>query len=149
MLIKCVERSTGPILELGMGYSTMILHNLCELDKRKVYSYENDPKWYVENLIYRADYHHQILVTDWDEIDIEDKYWSVVLIDHRPAKRRRVDALRVKDWADYVILHDSEPEIDRFYGYKRIYQHFKNIHHDTRQRPYTTVLSNFKDLSTL
>lgn len=149
MLLKCVEKSTGPILELGMGYSTMILHNLCEKEKRKIYSYENDPKWYAENTCYMADFHFPMFVTDWDDIDIEDKYWSVALIDHRPARRRHKDALRIKDWADYIILHDTEPEIDRFYGYSRIYKYFKYVKHYTKSKPYTTVVSNFKDLSDL
>lgn len=144
-LIRCVEMTTGPILELGMGYSTMILHNMAESTKRKIVSYENDPKWYVENLDYKSDFHQIRLVNEWENIDIEDKYWSVVLVDHRPAFRRRDEAMRVKDTADYVIIHDSQPEINRFYGYTKIYPHFKYVYHYTNTSPQTTILSNFRD----
>jgi hypothetical protein len=149
MLTKIFYLTTGPILELGMGYSTMILHKFCEKEKRKIYSYENDPKWYAENTVYRSDYHFPMFVTNWDEIDIEDKYWSMVLVDHRPALRRKVEAMRVRNDADYILLHDSEPEINKFYGYQSIYKHFKYVKHYTGCKPHTTVLSNFKDLSNL
>jgi len=149
ILLKAVESTTGPILELGMGYSTMILHNLCEKDKRKIVSYENDPKWFVENTCYISDFHRVNLVNNWEDIEIEGNYWSVVLVDHRPARNRRIEAMRVKDFADFIILHDSEPEIDRFYGYSEIYKHFKYVYHYTDALPNTTVLSNFKDPSLL
>lgn len=146
MLMRCIEHTTGPILELGMGYSTMILHNYCKLSKRPIYSYENDPKWFVENTCYKSDYHHLFLVNNWEDIEIENKYWSVVLVDHRPAKRRRVEALRVAPYADYILLHDSEPEIRRFYGYARIVPKFRYHYTYTKTKPHTTVLSNFKDI---
>jgi len=148
-LIQCIEETDEPILELGMGYSTMILHALCKKNKRQIISYENDPKWYKENLCYRNDYHEINLVTDWSKVPLEKIFWGVVLVDHRPAVRRRVEALRVRNNAEFVLLHDAEPEIERFYGYSKVYNEFKYKHIYDECKPYTAVLSNFVDIQQL
>ena len=149
MLVKTIDLSDGPILELGMGISTWIIDMMCKQTGRKIVSYENDPRWHAENLRYASNYHDVLLVSDWNIIPIGSTHWSVVLVDHRPALRRHVEALRVKDNADYIILHDTEPEIDKFYRYSKIYKHFKYRFTYDKCKPYTTVVSNFKDLSNL
>lgn len=149
VLTKLFEATNGPILELGMGFSTAFLDMMCRKTKRKLVSYENDRKWYEQNLMYRSDYHDVLLIEDWDNIEIGGTSWSIVLVDHRPALRRHTEALRVKDNADYIVLHDSEPEIDRFYKYSRIYPQFKYRFTYDKCKPYTEVLSNLKDLSWL
>ncbi len=138
-----------PILEFGVGYSTMILDMMCKLSGRQIFSYENDRDWHKINLKYHNGNHKVWFTNNWDTIDIDHTHWGLVLIDHRPAVNRRVQALRLKDNADYILLHDSEPEIDRFYRYSGIYKHFKYKYDYTRCKPYTTVLSNNKDLSNL
>lgn len=149
ILLKLVEQTDGPILELGMGYSTMILDMMCQQTERELASYENDEKWYKENLIYKSNYHSINYVEDWDKVPYHVRHWSIALIDHRPAMRRRVDAMRLKDNVDYILIHDSEPEIDRFYGYSRLYKLFKYRYDYKDCKPNTTVLSNFIDLSVL
>lgn len=145
MLIKTVELSTGPIIELGMGFSTVVLHMLCKQSKRHIYSYENDTKWWKQNIQYLSDYHDIIALDNWDIIT--PRPCGVLLVDHRPAIRRRIDALRFKDFAEYILLHDSEPEIDRFYRYSGIYKHFKYRYDYRKCTPNTTVVSNLSDLS--
>ena len=147
VLTRIVDLTDGPILELGMGFSTMILDMMCCLTKRPLVSYENDRKWYEKSLVYASDFHQILLAEDWDKIDIDSTHWSVAFIDHRPALRRRVEAKRLKDNADYIILHDSEPEINKFYRYTDIYPLFKYRYDYTRCKPYTVVLSNFKKLN--
>lgn len=149
VLLKCFERSSGAILELGMGYSTMILHNLCQRTKRKIVSYEGDEKWYKENLIYKNDYHDINFVKDWDKIDITSQRWSMVLVDHRPARRRRIEAMRVANNANFILLHDSEQEINSIYGYQRIYPKFRHVFQYQGCKPNTAVLSNFINLNFL
>ena len=146
ILTRMVDMTTGPILELGIGFSTMILDMMCQLTKRSLVSYENDPRWYQKYLGYASDFHQVLLADDWDKIDIDHTHWSVVLIDHRPALRRKVDAQRLKDKADYILMHDSEPEIDKFYRYTDIYPHFKYRYDYTKCKPFTTILSNFKEI---
>lgn len=147
ILTKIVDMTEGPILELGIGFSTVVLDMMCRLTKRPLFSYDNDPQWYEKYLEYQSDFHQILLTDDWDKIDIDNRHWSVVLIDHRPALRRRVEAKRLKDNTDYVVMHDSEPEINKFYRYTDIYPLFKYRFDYTRCKPFTTVLSNFKKLN--
>jgi hypothetical protein len=149
ILTKLVDMSDGPILELGMGFSTLILDMMCKLTRRPIVSYENHREWYERYLEFASDYHKILFTDNWDSIDIDSTHWSIALIDHKPALRRRIDAVRLKDNCDYVILHDSEPEINRFYAYTRIYQYFKYRYDYTKCLPNTTVLSNFKELKFL
>lgn len=140
VLVKVVEKSKGNILELGVGISTVILHTMCK--DRLIFSYENDPEWFKENKVYESDNHKIFFTNNWNEIHDLEIEWDVVFIDHRPAMDRRNQALYYKDKANFIIIHDSEPEIDRFYGYKKIYPQFKYVYHYTKCKPFTTVLSN-------
>lgn len=149
ILAKIVEKTNGPILELGMGFSTTLLHTMCKQTKRMVVSYENDRNWYEKFVGYNCDFHHIKYIEDWDSIPSDYIDWSIVFIDHRPGKRRRTDALRFKDKADYILLHDSEPEQNKFFGYKKIYPEFKYVYQYTKTKPNTAVLSNFRDLKDL
>ena len=147
VLTRIVDLSEGHILELGVGFSTMVLDMMCKLTKRPIVSYDNDPEWLKQNLKYKSDFHQILFAEDWDNIEINDIHWSVVLIDHRPALRRKIEAERLKDNADYIILHDSEPENDKYYKYSDIYPLFKYRFDYTKCKPFTTVLSNFKKIN--
>lgn len=148
LLLKCVVATTGPVLELGMGEgSTPILHEICKAMNRELHSYDTDPKYvdrYSKQYPAEQDRHSIYLIgrDDWKDVDI-DQPWSVVLIDHRPARRRRHEVLRLANLAEYIVCHDSEPEIDRFYRYSRIFSQFKFILHSD-EIPRTTVLSNLR-----
>ena len=141
ILIKVMGLTSGPVLELGAGLnSTPFLYWLCRDQGRKFVSYDNDQAW-----IDRVGYPIQF-VDNWDKTDIDKAHWSVALMDHRPGERRPIDAARLKDNADFIILHDSEPELDKFYGYEKIYPLFKYRFDYKKVLPNTTVLSNFVDL---
>lgn len=151
MLFRCVEISDHslPIVEFGMGFSTFFLDMLCRKEKRRIVSYENDPEWFEKNKEFSSDFHEIHLVDDWASLPVEKTHWGVAFIDHRPARRRRHDALRLRNAADYIILHDTEPEVARFYGYSRIYPHFSHRKVYTGCMPNTTVLSNRYTLDNL
>jgi hypothetical protein len=138
VLITTVQMTNGPVLELGAGiFSTPLLHWLCEEKKRKLVTFEDVKKYYRFAKQYRSKTHSVEFVEDWDKIKI-DKHWSVALIDH-PENRRVKDALRLKDRADYIIIHDTQ---DSVYGYDKIWPHFKYIYHWKYCKPWTSVLSN-------
>ena len=140
----------GPVLELGMGqYSTRFLNMMCRLQDRQLVSYDNDEKGHRENKRYIHPKHEVHLTDCWEEIDIDNTHWSVVLIDHRPAHRRWREARRLKDKADYILLHDSDPERERVYGYFLLNGMFKHSYNYDKLKPNTLVVSNFKDLSKL
>lgn len=142
--------TNGPVLELGMGEgSTPILHDICREMKRPLHSYDTDRNYvtkYAELYPAEKDWHSICLIgrDEWDKANI-DRTWSVVLIDHRPARRRHHEALRLANLAEYIVCHDTEPEIDRFYRFSSIFDQFKQVFHDNRI-PRTSVLSNLRDL---
>lgn len=136
--------SKGDVIELGAGFnSTPLLYWTCKAFNRNFESYENDKKW-CEKLGGMS-----MPIDDWDSLDFTNKHYSIALIDHRPAIRRKTDAIRLKDHADFVVMHDSEAEINKFYQYTRVYPHFKYRYDFDKYKPNTTILSNTVDLKKL
>ena len=136
VLIPLLQKTKGPILELGTGISsTPLLHWLCL--GREIYSYENSKGYFREARKYKSRTHHIRFTEDYKDIEIRP--YSVVLVDHSPKNKRRAeDVFRVMD-SDFFVLHDSE---DPKYGYEILYPHFKYRYDWTITKPYTTVLSN-------
>lgn len=150
ILVRLVEITDGPILELGMGqFSTPILDVMCSEKKRRIVSYENDRDFYKVGTSFISSYHQVHFIEDWDKALIDVIHWDIALVDHLPRPRRRFDAIRLARNTTFVVLHDSEPDHWRYYKYDRVYPHFKYRFNYTACRPNTTVLSNFKDLGWL
>lgn len=148
MLIALLDKTRGPVLELGLGISsTPLLHMLCADRNRELVSYENEPKFIEMFRKYQTKDHAIRLVEDWDKIDISQP-WSVALVDHKPDGHRYLEAQRLTQ-AAYVILHDSQPEATELYHYDLVYPLFKHRFDYTKFPTHTTVLSNFNDLSWL
>lgn len=140
VLSRIINATDGSVLELGAGYnSTPLLYWVCKAQNRRFVSYENDKVW-CEKMGDLTTY-----IDDWGKADIFKDFWSMVFIDCRPALERHRFAIKLKDNANFVILHDSEPEIDRFYAYRRVWSHYKYRYDFTKVKPNTTVLSNFID----
>lgn len=145
-LVKYLQETRGDVLELGIGYnSTPLLHWICKNMGRNLVSLESDEKWTEQFNDYRSNKHQISTIKDWSKAEI-DKNWGLVLVDNRPATSRRDLAKRLRNLADVILVHDSEPEINTYYGYERIYPLFKYRKDYTKFRPYTTVLSNFRRL---
>ena len=89
-------------------------------------------------------------VTDWKAVlaDAKKTQWSVILIDHRDEERADT-AIALKDTAQFIVLHDANPEHEKYYGYDRVYPHFKYRHDWTFSKSFTAVVSNLDDLSRL
>lgn len=150
-LIKTVELTDGDILELGMGvFSTPYLHYKCMLDDRKLVSYENYKDWmdFFVHYGYPSKNHEIKFVDKYSDADIE-KEWSVVLIDQTPDSSRVEEARRVANLAQYVIIHDSNENMESNYHYSEIYPLFKYKKIWNLDSNHATVLSNFNDLSNL
>ena len=156
MLLKYVQMTDGPVAELGAGvFSTPLLHWLCE--DRRLVSYEDRRAWEGFLNSFASENHSAVFVDSWDEVDTTG-HWSVVLIDHDPKpadlnllgkkywencyERRKHDALRFKDIADYIIIHDTE--LDAFD--EDFFKNFKYVYRWEKKRPYTSVVSNLKEV---
>jgi hypothetical protein len=146
VLIKTVLETKGPILEMGAGpFSTPVLHWLCSKNRRTLVTCENNSESYAFAKQFQSRNHKIVLVKDWDEVTAGDTHWSVVLIDHAPEFRRPVEAIKFKNNADYIVLHDTEEKNEHIYNYNSVWSHFRYRYDYDFCSPRTTVVSNFKD----
>ncbi len=132
----------GPILEMGCGYySTYILHEMCRVTKRTLITLD-EKKEYLEKFqsVLENDFHSFHHVEDWASFSLIDELqWGIVLIDHAPGERRKEDIKRLKDKADFIVVHDTETAS---YRYEPILKTFKHRFDWKLVRPWTTVVSN-------
>lgn len=146
-LIEIINKTTGPVLECGMSiFSTPYLHFACSSAKRKIISYDNSLVQYNKWKAFENDYHKINFIDDWDKIDISG-HWSVALIDHEPKISRKDVIKRLSLSTDYIIAHDTQGRLENRYRYSEVFPLFKHRKDFTSERPFTTVLSNFIDLS--
>lgn len=147
-LIRVIPITTGPVLEMGIGLnSTPYLHWSC-YEKRKLVSYESDPKYFRWFRQYETDWHEMHLVDDYAKADIE-KSWDVAFIDHGPNERRKEDIRRLATFAKYIVVHDTAERYEPHYHYSEIYPLFKYRIKYPVSRMHVSILSNFVDVSTL
>lgn len=140
VLANLLINTKGSVVELGAGYnSTPLLYWYCKANDRYFKSYENYKDW-CDKMFGMTEF-----ITDWNALPLEENYWSISFIDLRPALERHRQAIRLRNNAEFVVLHDSEPEIDRFYAYRRVYKYFKYFYNFTSVKPNTLILSNFRD----
>lgn len=151
LLLVALAATEGDVLELGMGESsTPVLHEICRAMERNLVSYDTDPKYVDEyQRRYGPDSFQHVIHhcgrEEWDKAEIS-KPWAVVLIDHKPAKRRYTETLRLAPYAQVIVCHDTQPENERVYQWGRAFKHFSFRHDDLTARPHTTIVSNFIDV---
>ena len=150
ILIKVLQVSDGPVLEMGMGpFSPPVMHWICLEMKRSLISFDTDPEYFESNKAFENAGHKVNFIKNWDDADIVSTHWGVAFLDHAPALRRKEDAKRLVNNTDYLVLHDSETSKDRYFGYSEIFPLFKYQYGYKRQSPFTAVLSNSQDLKNL
>jgi hypothetical protein len=148
LLARVFDISEGDVLEVGTGYfSTTLLHWLATMFHRKVYSYESREGWYAKALQFESEYHHIVLCQDWKTADFDQRRWGMAFIDHSPGWRRPKEVARLANLADYIVIHDTEPDENDRYAFSKTWGLFKYRYDYTKLRPNTSVVSNFKDLS--
>jgi hypothetical protein len=146
VLVRAFTLSDGDVLELGVGlFSTPLLRNLCEMSGRTLYSYENKQRWYDVAVKDPKPYHNVFMVDDYTNAPIERR-WGLAFVDHSPGKRRQVEIRRLASFAEYIVIHDTNPEFDKEYRYHRIWPLFKYRYHFTKYFPFTSIVSNFHSL---
>lgn len=150
VLCEVLRRTTGAVLEMGMGISsTPVMHWFCALGARELVSYDDSPDQAGIWSGYAAErfpWHRIVVVTNWDTAQIE-RPWDVALVDHSPGERRPTDVARLAPYARYVILHDADGRDYKNNRIKELKTLFKWHYVFTDYRPHTAVLSNFVDLT--
>ncbi len=112
LLLKALQATTGPVLELGMGEgSTQYLHDYCAAQGRSLESYDNNFEW-TSQFGTLADGKHRLFCVgdNFESKRLFEKKWSVVLVDNAPGESRWKLIEALKDYAEIIIVHDSEPE---------------------------------------
>lgn len=147
VLMRALVKTTGDILELGVGgHSTPLIVAISRAEKRFAVSYENNLEWFqLAKERYIRRYNRIKFVEDYDDAPIE-RPWGLAFIDHEPGLRRRVDIARLANYAQIIVVHDTNRKSDKHYKYSEIYPLFKYRKDFTALSPHTTVLSNFVDL---
>lgn len=146
MLIKCVQATDGPVMELGAGLaSTPLLHWLCWEKARPLWTFEEKDEYFQYAKKFQSKFHRIRQIKDWNDFNVKG-HWSVSLID-QSVKGRTPSILYLKDKVDYIVIHDTQRE--DVYHYAPIWKQFKYVHHWKGCVPWTSVVSNFKDLKFL
>lgn len=141
VLLELFPSVTGPVLELGAGvHSTPLLSWLCADKGLPFVSYETDAVWAkrIQDATVPGITTH---IDDYANAPI-DKPWGMAFIDHAPAERRKVDILRLKDLAAFIVVHDTDPNEEWRYGFEDVFPQFRYRKDYTNHSPHTTVLSN-------
>jgi hypothetical protein len=145
VLMKVVNMTTGPILELGCGtYSTQYLHWACLPTKRPLTTYENNPTFYEYLQQFERDLHAVHCVPSIVDADLSAP-WTVALVDCDRHPRGPVVAKLLH--AEYVIVHDTESRCERTHHYGDVFRQFKYQWRWRDVIPNTTILSNIHDVS--
>ena len=148
MLVKVLLASNGDVIECGGGvFSTPLLHWMCKYLDRELITYEQEPSYYQFEHTFQSRQHRIRFVKDWDEIKIPE-HVGMVFIDHHPPERRMIELERFKDSADYIVVHDTE-RTTREYNRDEVFALFKYRYDWKACKPWTSVVSNFKELSNL
>ena len=148
ILIYYVERTTGPILELGMGFcSSPYLHWSCYPKKRKLISYESNPEYFDYANSWQDSFHEIHCVKSWDDIDLGAP-WTIAFVDHAPDRRRAKEIAKLTH-AEYVIIHDTENRNDKKYRLSSLHGLFKYRFKYIDAYPNTSIWSNTHDVEAI
>ena len=142
-----LERTTGAVLELGVGHnSTPIIHETGLVFGRDIISVDNNLEW-LKKFVVKSKRHAFMHVESWDQVPYEQGKWGLAFVDQSPGAAR-APSIRSLAWsAQVIVAHDSEPEEDRCYQYSTIRHLFLYSQDWTLLKPHTLILSNYVDVS--
>lgn len=142
LLWPALEATNGQVIEMGMGYgSTPFLNKYCKQSQRQLLSFENDKQWFDQ---ISKDFDHKMtLVNFWEHVYLNYPKPDVILLDHAPGERRKIDLQRFAETAKIVILHDSEPVADHGYQCRQFFKLYKYKIDFESEGAWASALSNF------
>ncbi|KAK2144550.1 hypothetical protein LSH36_748g02063 [Paralvinella palmiformis] len=131
----------GPILEMGSGwYSTPVAHRVAVIRGRSILTADTNYEWLRYFLVFSSTNHRLYYVGDdkretddqvqvvssWDDIGGQSERWGMIFVDHAPGERRKVDIERLRNKADLLVIHDSQPKADRAYKSQKLLASFEH-----------------------
>lgn len=148
LLWPALQATSGEVVEMGMGSgSTPFLREYCQDTNRMLYSYENDFEWYRKMQDYNGQGHKVTHLVDWDDVAKNHLHPSVVLLDHRPGERRKIDLELFANKASIIVLHDSELAADHGYQMRQHIPLFKYWIDYKTIGAWASAASNFVDVT--
>lgn len=108
------------VLELGSGEgSTPLLCKYCQDQQLNFQSYDNNADWCEKT--------GACIALNWDTLVtlLATKHHGLIFIDHAPGERRHLDAIRLANAADILVLHDTEEGGAGNYMWDKVWPHFK------------------------
>ena len=160
VLFTICNKPNLKILEFGCGvFSTGLLSYLNLKLNHNIITFENDQSWIdeiIKNTPYKILDNHQIyFVENWniffetDPLNLYNNHYDVIFIDQAPWEARELTLDRLKNNADYIIIHDSDfmPEYDINYDkYLKYYKIFMPLQpYPYKSGPPTLLGSNIYD----
>lgn len=136
ILATLLSKTTGPILELGVGNnSTPLIHFMCQ--DRFCLSIDASLDWYSAFVrVFGSRLHcfvHSGDMTVSEKLsallsyeDFKDVHWGVAFIDHAPAGDRVKCVEILRGRAEYIICHDTEPTVPKEYAWENVFDTFKH-----------------------
>ena len=106
-LTACLVATTGHVLEVGLGdWSTPFLTRYCIAAGRRLLSVDDQTEWVQA---YNDHAGADIRLVHYNQAlpRLALERWSVVLVDHWPAKRRMKDAMLFRTTARHILIHDA------------------------------------------
>jgi hypothetical protein len=139
---------SGLILELGAGDgSTPALHEVSLATGRPVVTIDHDSAWLERFAQLRSDNHALVHAPSWTSLDnpiIQALPYTIAFVDHAPHERRVIDIAWLAQRAKVIVVHDTE---SKEYGYDGIFGLFQYSTTFRNHVPWTSVLSNFVNVS--
>ena len=155
LLALALRLSSIPIvLEYGVGDgSTLQLRELCGKIGTTLISFDSNNEWLSRFNKDVPEHHRMKFVGDnWDSVydtlPKSPRSIGVAFIDHAPGERRIEDVRRVKELAELVVVHDTEPEAP---GYRmpEVLPTFKHRADVKTNGAWASLVSDYVDLSGL
>lgn len=138
--LEMTKTPGGRVVEFGSGHgSTPYLREYCKSNDREFHSYDNNPTW--------AQATGATLIENWEFVNEVNA--DVLLIDHAPGERRKVDIAKYKNKATILVCHDTEPAADHGYQMRQHFDKFKYVAElkgVNHQGAWATVMSNILDV---
>ena len=147
----------GDVLECGMGVnSTAIMHTICEQQRRRLLSIDNNMEWIIQNKEYETE-DHEIRFFNTNKLrrsgyNFFNRKFAVIFVDAAPGPLRQFFIEGMKRQADYMIAHDTEeaihPGIHKGHDvYNYDFSSFKHVLHFEKIMPATTVISDLDEIN--
>lgn len=144
LMWPALESTSGLVVEFGCGHgSTDQLHKYCD-GKRELRSYENNLDW-LDKFRHLENENHKFYFTKhWDDVELDQI--DVMLIDHAPGERRKVDLVKYANKAKIIVAHDTEPAADHGYQMRDVLKTFKYQVDYQSPGAWASIVSNFVDV---